>query len=503
MNAKLAKQAALTDSRFKNTVKNIAAARRAASAEVAAASKAFRSQIFTVTAAVKNVRTRLQTEINVVSGEVRSNKRQQALINSKVQRQLGAIVTTSNKRWSASARARGRIKQLMDKNKKSAAKMVSALARSTRQQLGKLRAQAARFRRDAAKDLSKATKSLSSTMSKNKLANAAANKAMRAAMAAQHKANQAKISAHKKDFAAKITNLVNTVSANAARFKRKQAQITGVINKNRKAAAADRKLIRAQQKAMGIDLNKAVVRAIAIGEAKANAVADRAAKALKSASTTLKNEIATTVERAADQVFQTVNGNRQKIADNYLSLKAYCVAAKYKWTGYRRKSKQALVSIGDLCVTLGRMSQIVPAASTGIGMGSRKIRTPFSAKKLSGKGAVKRINGLVDEYYKTVVQVRNRWPFGIGKYLLSRLETSMQKKGCLEVAKVGRAQSVFINARAVGLSNRLSDFRGLSVNMRSYEGTLAKLTSRLAAKKKKAVLLQKPTMVKGKEWQGN
>merc|ERR1712167_331913 len=282
MNAKLAKQAALTDSRFKNTVKNIAAARRAASAEVAAASKSFRSQIFTVTAAVKNVRTRLQSEINVVSGEVRSNKRQQALINSKVQRQLGAIVTKSNARWSASVRARGRIKQLMDKNKKSAAKMVSALARSTRQQLGKLRAQAARFRRDAAKYLSKATKSLSSTMSKNKLANAAANKSMRAAMAAQHKANQAKMSAHKKDFAAKITNLVNTVSANAARFKRKQAQITGVINKNRKAAAADRKLIRAQQKAMGIDLNKAVVRAIAIGEAKANAVADRAAKALKS-----------------------------------------------------------------------------------------------------------------------------------------------------------------------------------------------------------------------------
>merc|ERR1711924_404696 len=86
----------------------------------------------------------------------------------------------------------------------------------------------------------------------------------------------------------------------------------------------------------------------------------------------------------------------------------------------------------------------------GIAMGLKTLKPLFGGKIIKGKGAVKRINGLVDEYMKTVVQVRNRWPFGIGKYLLSRLESSMQGRGVLEVAKVGNSQSVFINARAVG-----------------------------------------------------
>jgi hypothetical protein len=503
MNDKLAKQAALTDSRFKNTVKNIASARAAASREVAAASRSFRSQIVTVTASVKNVATRLQGEVNVVSGEVRSNKRQQALINSKVQRQMKSIVNTSNKQYSAAKRARGQLRKVMNANKKAASAMVAALARSTRVRIGKIRAQASNFRLAAAKDLTRAAKRLSVTMAKNKLANKLANKALGGAVAAQNAKAQAAIKKTKSDFNAKLTNLANTVAANAAKNKRSVSRLTGVIASNAKASAADRKLIGQQQRAMGVDLNKAIARAIQIGESKANAVADRAAKNLKKATTSLKNQIAATVEKAADQVFATVNGGRQKIADNYLSLKAYCVASKYKWNGYRSKSKQALVSIGDLCVTLGGMSQIVPKASPGIGMGSKKIRAPFSGKSLKGRGAVKRINGLVDEYMKTVVQVRNRWPFGIGKYLLSRLESSMQGRGVLEVAKVGNSQSVFINARAVGLSNRLSDFRGLAVSMKPYEATLAKLTSKLAARKKVARIKRKQVRFSKPQWQGN
>merc|ERR1711881_215782 len=89
----------------------------------------------------------------------------------------------------------------------------------------------------------------------------------------------------------------------------------------------------------------------------AKSKADRAA---------IKNQMSTSIERAADKVFATVNGGRQKIADNYLSLKAYCVAAKFKWQAYRRKAKQPLVSIGDLCATLGGMANLVPRASPGI-----------------------------------------------------------------------------------------------------------------------------------------
>merc|ERR1712146_645322 len=245
-------------------------------------------------------------------------------------------------------------------------------------------------------------------------------------------------------------------------------------------------------KAMQSDLNKSIRLAIQKGEARARAVASRAAKNLKRATVMLKNELSTSIERAADKVFKTVNGGRQKIADNYLSLKAYCVASKFKWMGYRKKAKQPLVSIGDLCATLGGMANLVAKPSPGIGMGRKTIRTLFSGKKIKGAGAVKRINGLVDEYMKTVVVVRNRWPFGIGKYLLARLE----------VSKIGAGQAVFINARAVGLTNKLNDFRSLAVGMKTYEANLAKLTQRLAKKKKRS-RKRKGLSVSPPEWNGN
>lgn len=274
-----------------------------------------------------------------------------------------------------------------------------------------------------------------------------------------------------------------------------------MVRSNAKKSKQGRSVLRQQQKAMQSDLTKSIRMAIQKGEARARAVASRAAKNLKRATTTLKNEMSTAIERAADKVFKTVNGGRQKIADNYLSLKAYCVSAKYKWMGYRKKAKQPLVSIGDMCATLGGMANLVAKPSPGIGMGRKNIQPLFGGKIIKGKGAVKRINGLVDEYMKTVVVVRNRWPFGIGKYLLARLEASMQGRGCLEVSKIGAGQAVFINARAVGLTNRLNDFRSLAVGMKTYQATLAKLTQNLA-KRKKPSKKRRKMRVGPPEWNG-
>merc|ERR1711988_1187217 len=311
----------------------------------------------------------------------------------------------------------------------------------------------------------------------------------------------AAIRQQRKNFKTKLVNLANTVAANGRKQRRALARLTGIVNRNAAKNKADRKAIRQQQKAMQSDLNKSIRLAIQKGEARARAVASRAAKNLKRATVTLKNELSTSIERAADKVFKTVNGGRQKIADNYLSLKAYCVASKFKWQAYRRKAKQPLVSIGDLCATLGGMANLVPKASPGIGMGLKNIKPLFGGKIIKGKGAVKRINGLVDEYMKTVVMVRNRWPFGIGKYLLARFEASMQGRGCLEVSKIGAGQAVFINARAVGLTNKLNDFRSLAVGMKTYEANLAKLTQNLA-KRKKPSKKRRKMRVGPPEWNG-
>merc|ERR1711987_8451 len=96
-------------------------------------------------------------------------------------------------------------------------------------------------------------------------------------------------------------------------------------------------------------------------------------------------------------------------------------------------------------------------------------------------GAVSKINGLVNEYVKQIGAVKDRWPMGLGKYLIARLEIAMQSAGALEVDKVeGKSGNyVFMNAHSVGLSSKLSDFEGLAVRMAAYERTRASLAGKL------------------------
>merc|ERR1711988_968707 len=116
LNDALAKQAALADSRFSKTVKDLAAARMQATSQVQQLRKDFATQMATVTAQVKNVETRLVGEIAVVSGEVISNKANQIRVNRRVAAELKRVVRVSDRRYSAS-KPRGKLKLLMDENK--------------------------------------------------------------------------------------------------------------------------------------------------------------------------------------------------------------------------------------------------------------------------------------------------------------------------------------------------------------------------------------------------
>merc|ERR1712054_83684 len=137
LNDALAKQAALADSRFSKTVKDLAAARMQATKQVQQLRKDFATQMATVTAQVKNVETRLVGEIAVVSGEVISNKANQIRVNRRVAKELKRIVRVSDRRYSASKRARGKLKLLMDENKAAASAEVKALSVSLKHKLMK------------------------------------------------------------------------------------------------------------------------------------------------------------------------------------------------------------------------------------------------------------------------------------------------------------------------------------------------------------------------------
>merc|ERR1712146_441248 len=163
----------------------------------------------------------------------------------------------------------------------------------------------------------------------------------------------------KAGFTSKIVMLTNTVAANAKKAEDGMARLTGVVHSTAKAAAADRELIKEQTKIMEADLNKALDRAISIGEAKAKAVEQRIAEHLKDTKRYLQVELNESVENAADNVFKIIEGKRQVIADNYLSLKAYAVSAVDKVEDYVIKGEgRGLSSIGDLLVTLGQLEAV-------------------------------------------------------------------------------------------------------------------------------------------------
>merc|ERR1712046_446720 len=235
--------------------------------------------------------------------------------------------------------------------------------------------------------------------------------------------------------------------------------------------------------------------------AKAKAVEQRINAHLKKSKRFLQTELSEGIDRAADNVFKIVQEKRQKIADNYLSLKAYAVASADKVIDYRKKGKNGrnLSSVGDLLQTVAALGAVKPPKADGLGMGGKVVPTIFTGKTIKVSNAVAAINGLVNEYTTSCAQVRARWPMGLGKYLLDKLEQSMLAKGVLQVDKVpGKAGNfVYMNGRSVGLSNKLNDFAKLAARMSIYESVLAKLTAKLSVPHKPAKFY-----AKAPEWQG-
>jgi hypothetical protein len=501
LNDALAKQAALADSRFEKTVSDIGAARKEATEAVAELRSDFASELIATTALTKRIDTDLNDRIAVVSGEVISYKSFQTAVNRRVKEEKARIEELSNKRFSDSKKARGKLRQLMDENKQAAAAEVAALATELDTKLDKARATNAHNRREMAKDLTGATSLFYEKLSAQQKNHAAGTDELNAATAAAGAASAAELKRAQDNFNSGIVMLTNQVVSNAKHAETQMSKLTGVVHSVAEAAEKDRDNIRTETAAMEADLNKALSRAIAIGEAKAKAVEQRIAEHLKGTKRFLQVELSAQVEAAADNVMDILEGKRQKIADNYLSFKAYAVAAADKVEDYVSKGQgRGMSSIGDLCLTVGSLGAVHAPSEEGLGMGGSELPAIFSGKSVKVSNAVGAINGLVNEFTDSASQVRNRWPMGLGKYLLERLEASMMDKGVLQVDKIeGKSGNfVFLNGRSVGLSNKMSDFGALAARMSTYESVLAKMTAKITVPTKPATVYAGPP-----EWAGN
>merc|ERR1712159_809436 len=273
----------------------------------------------------------------------------------------------------------------------------------------KARAEQAALLKSFKKDLTHATDGLYSKLSSDEVAQNSAMAALNKKLNEEQAATAASLKAAKALFASKVNTLTNAISANQESFKRGLDRATGLKDEWQKNSAADRAAVRKTRDAMADTLKKDIVRAIQKGEADRKAVEELANANIRSAKKALLEAISESVENMADNVFATVQGNRQKIADNYLSLKAYSATAADKVEDYLAKGKgRNLASIGDLLKTIGDLSSVKTKPSAGFGFGAEKISTAFSGKTIKVDGSVSKVNGLVNEYISAVGGVKDR-----------------------------------------------------------------------------------------------
>merc|ERR1712159_588824 len=203
LNDALAKQAALADSRFEKTVSDIGAARKEAADAVAELRSDFGSDLIATTALVKRIETDLNDRVAVVSGEVINYKAFQTAVNRRVKEEKDRVEALSNKRFSESKKARGKLRQLMDENKQAASAEVAALAKELDEKLDKARAKNAHNRREMAKDLTGATKLFYEKLSNQQKAHQEGTDALNAETAAASAAAAAELARAQANFDSK------------------------------------------------------------------------------------------------------------------------------------------------------------------------------------------------------------------------------------------------------------------------------------------------------------
>jgi hypothetical protein len=485
LNAALAKNIALQQVQFKKTVKNLKAARAAASKQVSDEKKAFTMRLNGLMSTLKAQEKKLIGEVGVVSDMNTAARKQQAKVNRRVDATIKKIRAVANQRHSAAKRARATIRKVMNANKAIAAREVKALAASAQTRIQKLRTHQDNLVRDQARALKSATRTMVGRIGDATAKQFITNKKLKKSLNFAKAAARIALRSAKTEFKTRLLTLSNTVVANRAKFEKGLKRVTGVAHSWKVKSAKDRRLIRQEVKAMGIDLNSKLTVAIQQGIAKARRAERLANNNMAKTKKQLSVEMAARTERMADNVFRSMNKDRQAIANNYLSVKGYCGTAMHAIVKFQQgKGGRSLSSIGDFLQQVAFASKLRTKKARGPANGAKSVTLPFSGKKIKGLNSVNKINGLVAEYSKIYSVVQMRYTMGIGKYLLGKLAVSMQKKGILVVhKKAGQAgRHVSVDGKTLGLSSQVGAFTSLSVKLKDYTNTLARMSAKLPKK---------------------
>merc|ERR1711988_1064964 len=309
LNDGLAKHAALEDSRFQKTVKDLKKARKDTWSDVKEARKFFTMGFALATSEMKKSEGRLQEAIEDVADLVEGDKVEQARVNEKVDLELKRIMDLSNENRAQSVRARGKIGELMNKNKIVAHQEIADLAKSSKAELKKTRSYMAKLRQQAAKDLTAATEGLYLKLNQDQQDQVAELSKLTSALHFAKASTAAALKKAKAEFATKYELIVDTEAANHVHYEASLKKVTGVAHNWKVAAAKDRELMKMEAKIMNNDLNKAIARAISLGEEKAKNVLEHATSQVDAVQRALSQEIAEQVEAMSDTVLKTLHGS--------------------------------------------------------------------------------------------------------------------------------------------------------------------------------------------------
>merc|ERR1712196_136822 len=228
---------------------------------------------------------------------------------------------TANKYNSASKRARGKLRAILNANKKTAAAEVAALAKSSSLAIALMRAKQASIRRKAAKNLTRATKALYKRMASAKKAQAKSLKGLKAKLAGSTAAAKGALKAAKASFKAKVLTMTNLMTMNQKRYERGLKRVTGLTHSWKKSSKKDLILLKEQVGAMNRDLSGELAKAITMGTAKAKKAEAAALSNMKKSKKALSTFAASTIERMANGVFKTIlNANKKTAAAEVAAL---------------------------------------------------------------------------------------------------------------------------------------------------------------------------------------
>merc|ERR1711998_223524 len=232
-------------------------------------------------------------------------------------------------------------------------------------------------------------------MAQDKIEQTSAMSSLKATLGIKKASTAEALGKLKDEFATRFTDLTGVVSSNHKHYEDKMEEATGVIYDWKIAADADRELIREEQRAMNADLNKRIVKAIQIGEAKAKQVLEGATANIGAMQKSLLADIGMQVENMANTVLTTVIEDRNTVANNYLSLKGYAGAGQEKILEYVQKGEgKGLSSIGDLLMQIAIVSEIKTKPTEGLSAGGGELTPAFGGDFVPDVKEITKVNGL-------------------------------------------------------------------------------------------------------------